>query len=204
MTQALEETTFSFSKEVPQPDRRRQPRHLTILRVGSLLIEGERELCLIRNISAGGLTAHVYSNNKPGQRVAVELRGEQPVQGKIAWVEQSNIGVTFDELIDVEEMLATQTSTLQGWQARLPRVEVDRLATLRIGARTFAVSTRDISQGGVKLETDVAFEPGQQVVFTPERFRPLKGVVRWYHDGLCGLSFNEVIPFHELMRWLRG
>ena len=204
MNEALEETTFSFSTEVPQPDRRRQPRHLTILRVGSLLIDGERELCLIRNISAGGLTAHVYSTRKPGQRVAVELRGEQPVEGSVAWVEGSNIGVTFDDPIDVEEMLAVQTSTLQGWQARLPRVEVDRLATLRIGARTYAVSTRDISQGGVKLEADAVFDPGQEVVFTPERFRPLKGVVRWYHEGLCGVSFNEVIPFHELMRWLRG
>ena len=204
MNEALEETTFSFSKEAPQPDRRRQPRHLTILRVGSLLIDGERELCLIRNISAGGLTAHVYSTRKPGQRVAVELRGEQPVNGSVAWAEGSNIGITFDEPIDVEEMLAVQTSTLQGWQARLPRVEVDRLATLRVGARTFAVSTRDISQGGVKLEADAVFEAGQEVVFTPERFRPLKGVVRWYHEGLCGVSFNEVIPFHELMRWLRG
>ena len=204
MNEALEETTFSFSKEVPQPDRRRQPRHLTILRVGSLLIDGERELCLIRNISAGGLTAHVYSARKPGQRVAVELRGEQPVEGEVAWAEGSNIGVTFDVAIDVEEMLAVQTSTLQGWQARLPRVEVDRLGTLRIGARTYAVSTRDISQGGVKLEADAVFEAGQEVVFTPERFRPLKGVVRWYHEGLCGVSFNEVIPFHELMRWLRG
>ncbi len=56
---AVEETTFSFSSAAPQPDRRRQTRHLTILRVGTLIIEGRRELCLIRNISAGGLMAHV-------------------------------------------------------------------------------------------------------------------------------------------------
>src|SRR3712207_5088698 len=133
MNEALEETTFSFSEETPKPDRRRQPRHLTILRVGSLIIDGQRELCLIRNISAGGLMAHVYSSHALGQRVQIELRGDQPVEGAITWVENSNVGVTFDSPIDVEEMLAAQTSTLEGWRPRLPRVEVDTLATMRVG-----------------------------------------------------------------------
>ena len=61
MNTALEETIFSFSREAPPPprERRRQARHLTILKVGTLIVDGGRELCLIRNISAGGLMAHV-------------------------------------------------------------------------------------------------------------------------------------------------
>jgi hypothetical protein len=27
--------------------------------------------------------------------------------------------------------------------------------------------------------------------------------VRWYKDGRAGISFNQVIPFHDLMGWLR-
>src|SRR3712207_7884086 len=66
---AVEETTFSFSNAAPQPDRRRQARHLTILRVGTLIIDGRRELCLIRNISAGGVMAHVYSPDRKSTRL---------------------------------------------------------------------------------------------------------------------------------------
>src|SRR3712207_2902356 len=115
MQHVLEETTFSFSTSAPQPDRRRHGRHLTILRVGALIIGGRRELCLIRNISAGGLMAHVYSAMQVGQRLAVELKGDQAVAGEVAWVEDANIGITFDEPIDVEEILAIQAASANGW-----------------------------------------------------------------------------------------
>ena len=200
----IEETTFSFSSAAPKPERRRQTRHLTILRVGTLIIDGRRELCLIRNISAGGVMAHVYSQLAIGQKLELELKTNQRIAGEVAWIEESNVGIAFTELADVEELLATQTKPENGWRPRLPRVEVDRLATLRIGSRTYGVSTRDISQGGVKIETDQPFEIDDEIVITLDKFRPLQGVVRWYHDGLCGISFNQVIPFHELMGWLRG
>ena len=203
---ALEETIFSFSPEAPpQPaERRREARHLTILRVGTLVVGRSRELCLIRNISAGGLMAHVYSPFAPGQALSVELKTNQPVAGRVTWVDDSNIGITFDAPIDVEEMLATQSVLENGWRTRLPRVEVDRLATLRVGARTHWVGTRDISQGGIKIESDQPLEAGAHVVLSLEKFRPVHGVVRWCQDGLAGIAFNQVIPFHELMGWLRA
>ena len=198
-----QETTFSFSDHIPQPqERRRDPRHLTILRVGALISPAGRELCLIRNISAGGLMAHVYSNHANGEQVSVELKGNEPIAGRVAWAEESNIGIQFDAQIDVAEMLSNNTSLENGLQPRLPRVEVDRLATLRCGARLCGVNTRDISQGGVKVETDEPLELGAQVVITMEKFRPTAGVVRWCGGGLAGIAFHQLLPFGELMAWL--
>ena len=199
-----EETTFSFSAEAPPPpDRRRDTRHLTILRVGALIADSGRELCLIRNISAGGLMAHVYSHHEQGDRIAVELKSDHQIPGHILWVDESNVGIEFDEPIDVEELLANHGRLENGWRPRPPRVEVDRLASLRCGARVHAVNTRDISQGGVKIETDQPIEPGSDVVLMLDRFRPIHGVVRWCANGSAGIAFNQVIPFHELMAWLR-
>lgn len=206
MDTALEETTFSFSPDAPPPpnERRRAARHLTILRVGTLVAGGNRELCLIRNISAGGLMAHVYSPFAPGQALSIELKTNQPVAGRVTWIDGSNIGITFDAAIDVEDLLASQSVMENGWKPRLPRVEVDRMATLRIGAKTHWVSTRDISQGGIKVETDQPLEAGEEIVLTLEKFRPVHGVVRWCQEGTAGISFNHVIPFRELMSWLRA
>jgi hypothetical protein len=199
-----EETIFSFSRHAPQPpERRRATRHLTILRVGVLIGPDGRELCLIRNISAGGLMAHVYSHHALGVAVAIELKSNQPVAGKVVWADESNVGIEFDTPIDVEDMLSSQAAIHNGWRPRLPRVEVDRLATLRCGARLYGVNTRDISQGGVKVETDQPLEIGREIVLTMEKFRPVTGVVRWCHNGLAGIAFNHLIPFHELMEWLR-
>lgn len=199
-----EETTFSFSRQAPKPpERRRDPRQMTILRVGAMIADGGRELCLIRNISAGGVLAHVYSQHKPGALVSIELKSNHPIPGKVLWMDESNIGIQFDEPVDVADMLSSQAVLENGWRPRLPRIEVDRLATLRCGARLYGVNTRDISQGGVKLECDQMLETGREVVLTMERFRPMPGVVRWCGGGLAGLSFNQLIPFHELMTWLK-
>ncbi len=202
---AVEETTFSFSREAPQPcDRRSQPRHITILRVGTIVIDGRHELCLIRNISAGGLMAHVYSPLKPEQRLEVELKTHQKVVGQVSWCSGSNVGIAFDEPVDVEDLLASNSELQNGWRPRLPRVEVDRLGTLRVGSHVYALNTRDISQGGVKIEIDQPLDVGAEIVVTLEKLRPMQGVVRWYQEGLCGISFNQIIPFHELIGWLRA
>jgi hypothetical protein len=202
---AVEETTFSLSRRAPSPpERRQQPRHITILRVGAVIIGGRRELCLIRNISAGGLMAHVYSRIAVGQKLEVDFKTNQPLSGRVSWVDGSNVGIAFDTIVDVEELLAAQAADENGWRPRLPRVEVDRLGTLRAGAHVYPFSTRDISQGGLKIEIDQPLEEGTEIVVTLDKFRPLPGVVRWTGDGLCGIAFNQVIPFHELMKWLRS
>jgi PilZ domain len=200
-----EETIFSFSTEAPKPPERRQGlRNLTILRVGALIVDGRRELCLIRNISAGGMMAHVYSVLPVDKEVQVELKTNEGIPGRVLWMEESNVGVEFHQPIDVAEMLASHAALENGWRPRLPRVEVDCLGELRIGSATYPVNTCDISQGGVKIELDRAIPKGSDAVLVFEKLRPVHGVVRWYHEGQAGIGFNQVIPFHELMAWLRS
>ena len=198
------ETSFSFSTQVPlPPDRRHGERHLKILRVGTLIVEGRRELCLIRNISAGGLMAHVYSNVKVGQTVTVELKTNQTVSGHIVWVREANAGIAFDTEVEIEELLASPAVLDNGWRVRAPRIEVDRGGTVRAGARTSRVQTRDISQSGLKIETDASCAPDTAVVVTLDGFRPDPGTVRWQSGRACGISFNEAIPLPELIGWLK-
>jgi hypothetical protein len=199
------ETGFSFSRAVPAPPERRQSeRHLKILRVGTLVVGGRRELCLIRNISAGGIMAHVYSRLTPGEPASVELKASQPVAGRVIWVRESNAGIQFDAPIEISELLANPAVLDNGWRPRTPRVEIDRMATLRAGYRTYWVHTRDISQGGIKVEADEPPEPGAEIVIDLEGLGALCGVVRWSRGTGCGIAFNELIPFAELIAWLKS
>ena len=61
-------------------------------------------------------------------------------------------------------MLANPAVLDNGWRPRTPRVEIDRMATLRAGARTYWVHARDISQSGVKIESDHPPETGTEIV----------------------------------------
>jgi hypothetical protein len=74
---------------------------------------------------------------------------------------------------------------------------------MRVGARTYWVHTCDVSQGGVKIDTDQPLEAGTAVVITLENLRPLAGTVRWQKGRACGIAFNDLLPFEELIGWLK-
>jgi hypothetical protein len=199
------ETGYSFSTQAPgPPERRTQERHVKILRVGVLVVDGRRELCLIRNISAGGLMAHVYSPVKQDQRVVVELKTHESIQGRVAWTRDSNAGIAFDAPVDIETLLANPVTLDNGWRARSPRIEVDRVATLRIDGVPHQARIRDISQSGAKIETEAQLVIDGDVVITPEGFRPIGAVARWQESERAGIVFNEVIRLNELIGWIKS
>jgi len=199
------ETSYSFSTATPcPPDRRTSERHVKILRVGVLVIEGRRELCLIRNISAGGLMAHVYSALEPDQNLTVELKAHEPIAGRVAWARDSNIGIAFDSPMDIEALLANPATLDNGWRTRSPRIEVDRAAIVRFDGVATAARIRDISQSGVKIETRAALSVNADVVITPEGLEPIAGVVRWRDDERAGIVFNRIIPLADLISWIKA
>ena len=48
--------------------------------------------------------AHVYSHHAIGAAVAVELKSNQAVPGIVVWADESNVGIEFEQPIDVEEI----------------------------------------------------------------------------------------------------
>ena len=58
----------------------------------------------VRNLSEIGLMADYLDHAVPGEAVSVEVRGIGEVAGKVAWVEDRRIGITFDA--EVDPMLA--------------------------------------------------------------------------------------------------
>lgn len=200
----VEQTTFSIHEEVPERGGRRQmPRLLTLLRVGSIIIDGRRELCLIRNISAMGLMIHVYSRMAEGEAVEVELKTGQQISGTVKWIDGSNVGLEFDTPIDVMAMLASHLVGGTDLKPRMPRVEVRAPATLRMGGHSYRVATRDISQGGAKVALSTVLPPDAEVVLSMEGFHSLHGVVRWCDGESAGITFNAVVPWPQLVRWLK-
>jgi hypothetical protein len=197
----VETTIYSLSDGLPRaPDRRSDERHLTLFRVGSVTVGGRRELCLIKNISAGGMLIRAYCRLEPGTRLAVELKHGEQVQGKVTWFQDDCAGITFEKPVDVVELLA---SSMQGPRPRMPRVEVRCIASVRLGSQVYGLLARDISQGGVKVESDRTLRTGSDVVVTLPGLAPRQGVVRWFHSGCYGITFNRLLALSELVAWLQ-
>ena len=200
----IETTTYSLGEDPPAPsaaasERRDGERHLTLFRVGSLIIDGCRELCLIRNISAGGMMIRAYCMVAIGARVVIELKCGEPVSGTAKWVQGETVGVEFDEPVDVVELLA---ASMDGPRPRMPRIEVGTIAWLRLDGDVFTVRAVDISQGGVKISVDRDLPVGSDVTITLPGLSPHGGVIRWSDGAFYGVTFNHVVALPQLVAWL--
>ena len=198
----VETTLYSLSASPPTmpAERRDGDRHLTLFRVGSVNLGERRELCLIRNISAGGMMIRAYCTIANGERLTVELKSGQPIAGTVSWVRDQTVGVAFDQPIDVIEILS---ASMEGPRPRMPRIEVDCYATVREGASTFRMRACDVSQGGIKVATSVILPKGADVIVTLPGLPALPGVVRWMEDGFGGITYNRLLPLPVLVGWLQ-
>lgn len=204
MDQLPVETTFySLSDEPPSPamDRRSGERHLTLFRVGTLFVDGRRELCLIKNLSSGGMMLRAYCRLTTGQKLAIELKTGQPLTGRVHWVDDQQVGISFDAPIDIISFLAPAED---GLRPRMPRIEVNAHAAVRAGADTFRVRACDISQGGLKVATKAALPANTAVVVTLPGLAPQPGVVRWSDGTHVGITFNRLLALPVLVDWLRA
>ena len=197
-----ETTLYSLADAPPAPsDRRDAERHMTLYRVGSLSIGDRRELCLIKNISAGGMMVRSYCPIPEGTAIAVELKCGQPITGIASWYREPNVGIAFDQPIDVIEILST---SMQGPRPRMPRIEVSCFATLRAGASTYRMRACDISQGGLKLIGETVIPVASDIVVSLPGLEPQRGVVRWNEGGQIGITFNRLLPLSDLVGWLQA
>jgi hypothetical protein len=198
--QPVETTLYSLAASAPaRPDRRSDERYLSLLRVGAMTVDGTRELCLIRNISAGGMMIRAYSHIAVGARLSIELKQGDPISGIVQWVENGLTGVTFDSPIDVLGLLASGT----GPRPRLPRIEVDCTAWVRQDGDVLRTRAVNVSQGGIRVETAAQLSVGADVVVTLPGLTPAAGVVKWSHSGAFGIGFNRALVLSELVRWLQ-
>lgn len=200
---SAESIPHSLSEEPPVPmaERRDGERHLTLFRVGAMVVGNTRELCLIKNISSGGMMLRVYSPLAVGERLEVELKNGQPISGTVSWVRGDQAGIAFSDKVDVLAILAGEE---QGARPRMPRIETSASVTVREGASTWRMTCCDISQGGVKLLSSAPLAAGADVVVTLTGMAPQPGVVRWNSGGQTGIAFNRPLPLSDLVAWLKA
>ena len=197
----VETTIYSLAASAPaQPDRRGSERFLSLLRVGAIVVDGRRELCLIRNISAGGMMIRAYSHIQVGTALSVELKQGDPVKGVVQWNEEGLTGVAFDAPIDVLALLAPSQ---EGPRPRLPRIEVGCTAWVRQEAELIRARVVNVSQGGVRVETSGTLTIRGDVVVTLPGLTPAAGVVKWRDGDAYGIAFNRGLVLSELVQWLK-
>ncbi len=198
------DTVYSLSDDVPLVELIDEPVEESVLQPGSVVAGSIRQVCLIRKISAGGAVLHADIPLDEGRRLELELETGERLEGRIVWRRGSELGLRFDEAIDVLPILARNLVSQPGERRRMPRVEVACPGQIQTEMRNALVVVQDIAQGGLKLEGPVALRLEEKVTVTPEGLRPIAGLVRWSRGGTAGIEFDSELDWQELMPWLRA
>jgi hypothetical protein len=186
----------------PRPDRRKEERHIALLRVGVLHARGNKDLCVVKNISANGLSARAYRQVAVGDEVHIEFKSGEILTGKIAWTQDWNFGITFPDAIDFEAVLASRWVTDGQRRRNLPRVPMTCDGRLKQGARLMDAMLLDISLGGARVRIGASPLNLWEAVLTLHGLAQIGGVVRWIANEQCGISFNECLSFDQLASWI--
>ncbi|WP_028970112.1 PilZ domain-containing protein [Sphingomonas sp. URHD0057] len=165
---------------------------------------GTRRECVIRRISSLGVT--VGSDLVPtlGDRVAVELATGQRPAGKIAWTGARQLGVCFEDSIDVIALLNRKLISQDRERRTMPRVEVRAPVQVKSGEHFWYATLRNISANGLQLEGNELPALGAYVTPFIEGLNVPSGEVVWKRDGRVGIEVMEQLSWTSIIPWIRA
>jgi hypothetical protein len=196
------DTIYSLSGEVPLAGSALEQDD-DALREGAVTSGSVRRACWVRKISAGGAILHCEHDLGIGERLELELLNGERLAGRVVWRSGADIGLSFDTQVDVFAIIARDIVNQPGERRRMPRVELVCQALLETDGGTELVTSRDISQGGMKIDVPFPLEPDQRVTVTLDGLHPVPGVVRWYRDNVAGIAFLPELGWQDLMLWIK-
>lgn len=185
----------------PAGDQRADERYKTVLQVAKLETAQGDALCILRNVSAGGLQAVVYSSLAVGDPVRFQLRTGRAMTGHVVWTSGSVIGVAFDRKVPILTYLAHQAIKEMGRRARPPRVRIGESGALRVADREFSIGIVDASQAGMRIATPHVLSAGDACRIVADGLGERDAVARWCSDGQIGLELDHPLCFREFARW---
>lgn len=205
MKNAIQAVTLSMEPTddvLTTADRRKQDRHIAMLRLAKIRAESGEGWGFIKNLSATGMMLEVHSDFELGNQVSAILSEDQELAGAVRWRDQSQAGIEFFEPIDVAKLLSKPTADKSGRVPRLPRIAMKHPINLYLGSQLIHADICDISPAGVCIRTDYSFEMGKSLRLSVSNLLDISGTVRWQSADRVGIVFSQRLPLDDLMIWL--
>lgn len=164
---------------------------------------GVRSECEIRKISSLGVTVRSELATALGERVSVELATGQRAPGRIAWSKRGELGVRFEDSIDVIALLNRKLVSQTPERRTMPRLEVRCMAHVKCAQNFSPAMLRNISTRGLQLEGNELPPVGTYITLFIEGLNMPPGEVVWRHDNLAGVEVFEELSWTSIIPWVR-
>jgi PilZ domain len=204
MTDAPSVTTVVVGARLPWPDDSWAGQDSGPFDSSAIYISGSRQACSIRKISALGATVSTDAAPALGERASVELATGQRAAGRVAWTGRNEVGVRFDDSIDVIALLNRKLVSQTRERRTMPRIEVRAPVHLKCGGQFFLAMLRNISARGLQIEGDELPAIGTYVSVLIEGLNIPPGEVVWKREKLAGIEVTQALSWTSIIPWVRG
>jgi hypothetical protein len=203
MSEAPSSTIFVVGDRLPWPDEGTLVHEKVQFGAGMLIDSGSRMPCSIRKISALGVTVVTDQKKVAGSHVAVELANGQRQAGTVDWADRREIGIRFDEPVDMLALINRELVSQPVERRAMPRVELRCPLHVKYGEHFEPATMRNISAGGLQIEGERLPPAGTYIAVFVEGLNIPAGEVVWSRNKLAGIEVFEELSWTSIIPWVR-
>jgi hypothetical protein len=180
-------------------DRREGDRYRTVWRIAKVTRNGDAGLWRVRNISDRGMMLAADVPITVGEKLEIALSDTVVICGKIVWSDAGRCGVSFDQQVDVADLLKQLAAEQRATGYRQPRLRVHSKAqAVTDEGDATEIELVDLSQHGAGFVHDGHFEVGKEFDLTLAGGVKRRAMVRWSRGGRGGLWLTQPLDRADL------
>lgn len=178
-------------------DQRSDSRVSLLLRAGKLIAQQGEFLCIVRDVSAGGIKVRVLHDLPTAGQFDLELANGENYPLELVWQAEGYAGFRFlDRPIDLVGVVDEPSQ----FPKRGIRLRLELPIAIKVGEELRPAKLCDISQHGAQIEIEPGLAIGQRVSICSDGLADLESRVRWRRRKTCGLVFQRGFRLDELAR----
>ena len=168
-----------------------------MLRPAKLIGDQREYLCVVRNISKGGLSVQLFHPLPEHEYLSIEFGNGDRHAIRQVWQTGELMGCAFLTPLDNPTLVAADEGM---HPRRQPRLQVEHDAVLYAGDREMPIVLRDISQRGAAIDTPNWLLIDELVRIQSPILPTIYAKIRWRRPPRYGLVFEQIFGMAELAK----
>lgn len=175
------------------PDQRSAPRFTSLIRAAKLISEQGEFVCVIRDVSTGGVGLRCFHPVPADPVMALELQSGEIFQIERVRGEGCDASFRFESEVALERLVRDS----EHYPRRPMRLNITMPLTLRTLAGPIAAVTHNISQQGCRVSAALPLAIAQSVIVESPHLPGIRAKVRWRRNGEFGLVFDDTFSLRD-------
>lgn len=180
------------NSDLPPEDRRQSTRFVTLIRAAKLETDRGELVCVIRDVSAGGIRLRCFHGFPEGNLTLLLQNGDSyPLE--MVRPGEREASFRFPDEVDVARLL----KEVSDHPKRRIRVNLNVRGRVNKAGHKYSAVIHNLSQQGALIESDAKLAIDELIILELGENERIAAKVRWREDGTYGLIFETVYSLEQ-------